>query len=426
MSKKFTLSPLTIVFLIVFFDLLGFGILIPVIPQLLANPLSPDFLLPIGYTLKTGYILLGYLIAIYAFGQFLANPILGELSDRLGRRKVLAWCLSGTAVSYLVFAYAIVTKDLPLLFVSRFADGLTGGNISVAQAVIADITAPKDRAKNFGLIGAAFGLGFIIGPYIGGKLADPTIVSWFNAATPFWFAAGLGALNLAAVLLYLPETLKVKKEKARLHLGKSFSNIARAFRSVNLRTIFTTTFLYQGGFTFFTTFAAVFFITRFGFTQGKIGDYFSWIGLWIAFSQAIITPRLAGKFTEVQIARFSIPLTGAVLLSYYFVNASWIIYAIAPFFAMVVGLSNANTTALVSKSAGPEDQGEILGIGSSVQALAQTIPAVLSGYIAGSIGATTPIIIAGITIILAGLFFISFFRVKPSGEPAEAPVVMAH
>jgi DHA1 family tetracycline resistance protein-like MFS transporter len=413
MKRKFSLSPLAIVFGIVFFDLLGFGILIPVIPQLLANPHSADFLLPASYSLKTGYILLGFLIGLYSFGQFLANPVLGELSDKYGRKPVLAFCLLGTAISYIVFAVAIVTKNLPLLFISRFADGITGGNISVAQAVIADITKPEDRSKNFGLIGAAFGLGFIIGPYLGGKLADPSVVSWFNAATPFWFAAILGFLNLLAVYFYLPETLKNAKKSVSLHWAKSFHNIARALRSTNLRTIFTTSFLFQGGFTFFTTFAAVFFITRFGFTQGRIGDYFSWIGIWIAISQAVVTRRLAGKFREDQIVKVALPLLALTVLSYYFIHSVWILFAVAPFFAVVNGLCQANITALVSRSALPEQQGEILGISSSVQALAQTIPAAISGFIAGSIGETTPLLVAAFTIGMGAIFFVMFFKYKP-------------
>src|SRR6185369_2029743 len=111
------------------------------------------------------------------------------------RRKLLAISILGTSASYVVFALGIVTKNLPLLFISRAFDGITGGNIAVAQAAVADITKPEHRAKNFGLIGAAFGLGFIIGPYIGGKLSDPSVVSWFSASTPFWFAAALSFFN---------------------------------------------------------------------------------------------------------------------------------------------------------------------------------------------------------------------------------------
>lgn len=426
MAKKFSLSPLTIVFLIVFFDLLGFGILIPVIPQLLANPMSSEFLLPSNYSLETGFILLGFLTAIYAFGQFVANPILGELSDKYGRKKVLALCLAGTSLSYVVFAYAILTKNLPLLFISRFFDGITGGNIAVAQAVIADITKPQDRAKNFGLIGAAFGLGFILGPYIGGKLSDPSVVSWFNSATPFWFAAILGALNLVAVLMFLPETLKNRKDQLKLHLLQSFQNIAKAVRMPDLRVLFTTNFLFQGGFTFFTTFAAVFMISRFGFTQGNVGDYFSYIGIWIAFAQAVVTRFVSARFGEGQILRWSMLFVAVFILSYHSVHSSYWLYLIGPFFAIAMGLTNANLLSLVSRSAKPESQGEVLGISASVQALAQTIPAALSGYIASSIGATTPLVVAAVTIGIAGVFFIFFFRGNLKKETGSTEPILAH
>ncbi|MGZ4893714.1 MAG: MFS transporter, partial [Halobacteriota archaeon] len=196
--------PLFVILSIVFLDLVGVGILIPIVPVLLAGPSSPYYILPAGYTVQQGYILLGWLVAIYPLFQFLAAPILGQLSDKYGRKKVLGVSLAGTSVSYVVFAIGIITQNLPLLFVARAFDGITGGNIPVAQAVVADITPPRERAKNFGLIGAAFGLGFIIGPYIGGKLSDPSVVSWFNAAVPFWFAAILAVVNIVLVIALLP------------------------------------------------------------------------------------------------------------------------------------------------------------------------------------------------------------------------------
>lgn len=406
MNKKILFS----VIFTVFIDLLGFGILIPVIPQLLANPTSPFFLLSSGVSLKTGYIILGFLTAIFPFMQFLATPLLGELSDRFGRKPILAISLFGTSISYILFAIGIITKNLPLLFISRGLDGITGGNIAVAQAAIADVSTPENRAKNFGLMGAAFGMGFILGPYIGGKLSDPSVISWFNAATPFWFAAGLAFVNVLSVIFLLPETLKNKSKELHLHWARSFHNIKRAFDIPGLRPLFTTAFLFQAGFAFFTTFFSVFLITKFHFNQGSIGNYFAYVGLWVAFSQLVVTRFLSGLYSETKILSFSLILCGMFIWAQFLPDMWWGLLFITPFFAITNGLSQANLTSLVSRSARAEIQGEILGVNASVQALAQTVPPVLSGFIAATIAARAPIFISGLTIILAGLVFVVFAR----------------
>ncbi len=400
---------LVIVFATIFIDMLGFGILIPILPQLLANPQSQFYLLPAGYSLKQGYIIFGFLLGIFPLMQFVATPILGQLSDRYGRKKLLAFSLAGTSLSYIVFAIGILTKNLPLLFIARGFDGITGGNISVAQAAVADITLPKDRAKNFGLIGAAFGLGFIIGPYIGGRLADPSIVSWFNAATPFWFAAILAGLNSISVFLFFPETLK-HFGNAAVHWAQSVINIAKAFNTKGLRTIFATSFLFQAGFTFYTTFFSVYLITKFHYTQGNIGDYFAYIGLWIAISQALITRLVSSVLREDKILKIALFGVGIFVIDYFVPNTTTGLLWLVPAFAMFVGLCMANIPAIVSRSADARIQGEVLGINASIQALAQAIPPIISGYIAGSIGSNSPLVVSSIVIIFSGLIFVIFYR----------------
>ncbi len=435
-KNKIAGRPLPVVFFTILIDLLGFGILIPVIPQLLANPHSAFYLLPAGWTVKQGYILLGFLTAIYPFMQFISTPILGQLSDRYGRKPILAISLLGTSLSYVLFAIGIMTKNLPLLFIARAFDGITGGNLSVAQAAIADITTPENRAKNFGLIGAAFGLGFIMGPYLGGKLSSPGVPfislgslhllntpAWFNAATPFWFAALLSFLNVCSVLLIFPETLTKVAKGLTIHWNKSLSNINRAFKLPGLRVSFISIFLFTAGFTFFTTFASVYFVSKFNFTASNVGDYFSYVGVWIALSQAVVTRKVSKVLSEHQVLRFSFIATGLGLLLYFIANARWELFLIAPFFAMFNGLTMANSMALVSRSAGQEIQGEILGISASVQALAQSIPPVLSGYIAASLTPSMPILFAGSTIIIAGVVFITWYKapknlVATKAEPA--------
>ena len=405
-------KPLPVIFFTVFVDLIGFGILIPVVPLLLADPESSYFLLPKGFTVNQGYIMLGFLTAMFPLMQFLAAPILGQLSDKFGRKRILAISLFGTCLSYLIFAYAILTRNIPLLFAARAFDGITGGNIAVAQAAIADVTTPANRAKNFGLIGAAFGLGFILGPYIGGKLSDPTVVSWFGATTPFLFAAALSFLNVLSVLFIFPETIKVKIKHIGIKWTKSIRNVVKAYTMPELRPLFASIFLFQAGFSFFVTFMSVYLITRFGFSQGNIGDYFSYVGLWVAFTQAVVTRLVARRFVEYQVLRVTLLTMGLVMLLYFLPTVWWQLLFIAPLFAIFNGLSQANSAGLVSRSVDSTIQGEILGINASVQALAQAVPPMLSGFIAAELSPEMPILVGSAVIISGWVVFLLFHKPK--------------
>ncbi len=399
------------VLLTIFLDVLGVGILIPIIPQLLANPHSAYYLLPVGWTFKGGLVLLGWLLAIYPFMQFLSTPILGQLSDRFGRKKILGFSIFGTAVGYVLFAIGIITRNLPLLFFSRALDGITGGNLSVAQAVIADVTPPAKRTKNFALIGAAFGLGFVLGPYTGAKLGAPGISvfglfhtpHWFNPATPFWFTAALSLVNVLFILFLLPETHRHMRH-VKLKVTQSVQNIVKAATYPGLRVIFPTVFLFWGGFMFFQTFFQVLLINKLHFVQNNIGDYFAYIGLWIAFTQAVITPAVAKRVKSYNVLRVSLIAVGLGLFLLLWAHNTSELLLVTPVFAIFIGQTIANSTSLVSTSVGPEIQGEVLGINFSVQALAQAIPAAMSGYLA-EIAISTPIYVGALTIIAGGLVF---------------------
>src|SRR5919205_428801 len=180
-------SPLLVIFVTVFIDLVGFGIVIPVLPFYVE-----------GTKFDASPRVVGLLFASYSIMQLIFTPILGRLSDRYGRRPVLFFSLLGTSLGFFILGFA---TTLWMLFAGRIIDGITGGNISTAQAYIADVTTEENRAKGMGLIGAAFGLGFIFGPALGG------LMSRFSPEAPFFFAAGLAALNATALYFLLPESL---------------------------------------------------------------------------------------------------------------------------------------------------------------------------------------------------------------------------
>jgi len=414
-------SALSLAFLIIFLDILGLGLLLPVLPLLVLA--GPDRVIPDGWSTGDGFILLGLLAAAYPMLQFFSSPILGQLSDRFGRKPVLAVSLAGTAVGYALFAYAIVTKNIPLLFLSRMIDGVSAGNISVAQAVIADVSPAEQRTRNFGFIGAAFGLGFIIGPFIGSKLASPgldifglfTTPAWFGAATVFGAAALLAVLNLTVLIYKLPET-HVKKHRVHTDITRPFHNIRLAASLPGLNVLFPVLFLYFAGFTLFTTFFQLNLAERLDFSPSSVGNYFAFLGLSVVLTQLLVTPRIARRVSNSSVLRWALPGAGVGLLALILTDDVRLVLLFTPLFAVLNGLARANGTALVSSLAGAKAQGRVLGINSSVQALAQAIPLAVGGFLA-AIAVTLPIFVAAGCMMLAGVVFVSWFHApKPTYE----------
>ncbi len=391
------------IFLVVFIDLLGVGILIPVMAPLFMDP-SHGFLG--NATQSTRAVMLGFLLGSYALAQFFGAPILGGLSDRLGRRKVLMLSIFGSLVGYILFGIGILTRNIPLIFASRLLDGFTGGNIAVAMSAISDISDEKSKAKNFGLVGMAFGFGFIIGPFIGGKLADSSISSWFNSATPFWFAAGLCALNLLMLYIYFKETLHTKVNTPISALT-GFKNLAKAMSMKNVRLMFLVVFLYAFGFNFFTQFFQVLLVEKFGFTASRIGDLFAYVGLWIIFTQGILIRPIAKRFAPPQVMQVSLLGLSIALFLILIPTKAYMLLFVLPMVSVFNGLTFPNSTSIISGLAGRESQGEIMGINQSIQAIAMAIPPIISGFIY-TIHQSTPIIVGGLSVLLAWIAFQAF------------------
>lgn len=409
-------TVIRVLFLTTLIEIIGFGMVFPVLPLLLTEPASTLFLLPAQYSLESGFIFLGLLIAFYPLGQFVATPILGQLSDRYGRRPLLIVSILGTVVANIVFAFAILWANIPLMFLSRAVNGLTGGNISIVQAAIADVSPADQKSKNFGLISAAFGLGFMIGPFLGGFLATPSVLPFFNAATPFFVAAGLSMISVLLVYYRLTETSPMHAGTT-INWRRSIDNIVHAFKLSERRAIFATGFFYYSGFAFLTSFMAVFLIKRFGFDQFAIGNYFLYIGLLVILTQVVLVPRFYRRFAESRTMPFTLFLTGIAILVLYPQNDLVPFLLLTPLFSVFNGLTRVSLITLISNTGDREDQGLILGINSSLRALGTAIPSGLAGAAAAVFAPETPILISGAIITVTAIGYL-VWRMQEHDAPS--------
>lgn len=400
--EKFLTKPLIIIFVTIFIDLVGFGVAIPVLPDYAKNEFGAS------------PFVIGWLIASYSIVQFISTPFLGQLSDKYGRRPVLFFSLLGTSVAALITGLA---GSLWLLFFGRIFDGATGGNISTAQAYIADITTRENRAKGMGLVGAAFGLGFIFGPAIGG------ILSKFGTHAPFFFVSGLALTN--AILLYfiLPESRRFDENQTAAKKNGRLTELYESLKDRNFGIVTLLYFLTIVAFSIMTTVFVQYTMYRFGYNAEQNGYLFAYIGVLAILLQGGIFARLVEKFGESWLI-----VAGCFLLTASFFAVPFVGPATGGLTALLVGiaffsignsLSSPALTSLASKEAPEASQGKTLGILQSAASLARAIGPALSAFLLYSAAAPDNISdatlyrtfwsAAGIMLIA---LFISFYFVR--------------
>ncbi len=362
-------SPLIVIFTTVFIDLVGFGIVIPVLPFYAE-----------GTAFNATPRMVGLLFASYSIMQLIFSPILGGLSDKYGRRPVLLLSIIGTGIGFLVLGFA---QTIFMLFVGRILDGITGGNISTAQAYIADITTKENRAKGMGLIGAGFGLGFIFGPAIGG------ILSGWGIHVPFFFAAALCFAN--AVLLYfrLPETVTANHPaKNSAAGGRGFHHLLNSLKEPRLSFVLIIYFLFIVSFSIMTTSFSLYTMFRFGYDAQHTGYLFAYVGLIAVIIQGGLIGKLVKRFGELPLVIFGALCFAISLFAVPFVGpAAGGLAALlvgGGVFSMGNSLATPALTSLASKTAGPEQQGVVLGVTQSVASLARAVGPFLAAVLINS------------------------------------------
>ncbi len=358
---------LGLIFGFVFVDLLGYSLILPLLPYYAET---------FGATLT----LVGLLGTSNALAQLVAAPVIGRLSDRYGRRPLLIFSIAGTVLSFLILGLA---RTLPILFLSRVLDGLLGGNIALARATITDITDEKSRSRGLGIIGAAFGLGFIIGPAMGGFL------SRFGYNVPALVAAGLSLINLVAVVLWLPETLRSKPERSdpgRPRAAFSLHALREALSRPCMGPLLRVFLFYSLAFTLFQSNFALFTKERLGLDAQATSFVLTYVGLLSVLVQGIAIGKLTDRFRERPLILVSAAILAVSLLLWAFVpNVTSLLVILAPI-ALAAGVLNVALTSQLTKSVYRDEVGGTLGLSASLQTLAQIVAPGLGGAMLQALG----------------------------------------
>ena len=273
-------------------DLVGYSIVFPVLAPLLLNPSLHFFAPDVLETTRT--TILGLLFAVFGIAQFFGAPAAGAIADHYGRYKAFLGTIALSIFGYALMAMSIYMQSLAWLFIGRILTGFCSGNFALAQSATADLTDSHHRSRAFGILIGVGGLGFVAGPWVGGKLANP---HWLHGSGAFIFAAIAALINFLVVLFFFVETWKRKKEHAEATLMSTFKDIRLVFHQKTLRIILTAFLLYSIGWGFFLIFSPTFLVQRFSLGPDKIGDFFAYMAIVWFFVSMFLNKELSGKFS---------------------------------------------------------------------------------------------------------------------------------
>ena len=370
---------LSLLFSVVFMDMIGFGFIIPIMPDIIKF-------------FGSSQDMLGIVLGVYALGQFVAAPLVGSLSDKYGRKPLLLLSIGGTFLSLILLGAA---RSMVLVVVSRLLDGITGGNITVAQSYIADSTSDEDRSKGFGLIGMAFGLGFILGPLFGGLLMDVSIHA------PAFVAAGIAAVNLLIISLVLPESHpKEKRNKVRKIRIIDIKAFSQVFAQQDSRKFLSIIFFYTMAFNMFETMFSSHGMLAIGLTAQSRGFILAYMGVLIAAMQGGLIGKLTSRFKELSLLNLSNFILVFSLTGWAFVKTTTQLVIIIIPISFAAAIQSVIQKSLLSKSVDGDNQGMVLGVSTSLESFTRIVAPVLGGFLLSRVGLWAPGVVSSLILII--------------------------
>jgi MFS transporter, DHA1 family, tetracycline resistance protein len=395
--------------IVILFAYIGFSLPLPIFPEMFLDP--EKSIIP-GATLEKRMILLGLVMASYPLGQFFGSFILGRLSDRHGRKKIVLLSLTGTTLGYLITALSVYSYSIAGIFFGLAICGFCEGNVTIAQSVIADLTTKEEylgeKAGHFGWINIFISAGFIIGPLMGGQLADPTVVSWFTFATPFWAAACMTIIGIGVIYWSSKETLKRRPNEQ----WEFFKSMWSGMKQPKLKHFFAANFFLALGYFAFFRFFPVFLERRFHFTPSQLSYVMVYDSFAIAAGVIWFIPFLSKRLKAIQsLCSFSFLLAISFIVCL-LPESPYALFVTIPLVGFCLSVVLTNGALLISNTASQQFQGQALGTLTSVQVLAEIFTGLAGGPLA-AYAMTLPLYIgAGMTVVCSLILFNSIRRKK--------------
>lgn len=397
-----------LVLLVAFIDLMGIGLVYPMFSSMLFG--TDCQMLPADSSHAWRGTCLGVLLATMPLFQFFSAPILGMLSDQKGRRKILIPSLAIGVLGYFLAVFAVSIENLLLLLLSRVAVGISAGTSSVVGAAMADLSKPEEKAKNFGLFSMACGLGFTVGPFLGGMLSTTSLGFIEGYSIPFLIAGIMTLINLVLIAFCFAETYAVK-ENTDFDIMAGVKNIQKAFKIKTLRTVFLSVFIGCAGWSFYWEFTPVTWIGDYNFDTATIGTLYAYGAIIFAVSSGFLIRPIVNRFSTERVLFSGLIMCGLSIGVFLIHMDPFWLWVYLPFQQYAMALFWPSAATLVSNSVGDEVQGEMIGVLHSVDALAFALSPLVAGPLLG-LSTQTPIIIGASAMFLAAFILRGALKAK--------------
>ncbi|PHM58544.1 MFS transporter [Xenorhabdus sp. KK7.4] len=388
--------------LVALLDFIGLGMVVAIFPHMMISDAASLF--PEGWDHEKKVVILGVFLAIYPLGQFFGASILGKMSDIYGRRKMMLITVAGTAIAFAASGYAVVEASAGLLLLSRLLAGMMAGNVAIAQASMADISEPGNKTKNLSMIQTALGLAWVIGPPIGGWLTNLSLGQFNGYMTPFAIMAVIFTLLFIYTLVTYPDTLE-KHTQEKINAFSGLVQIAKAYSHTKLRIAFTIWTIFVAGWWLFESFLPAYLLDIYSFSSFQIGSFLAIMGATYALFQYLVVRHVAKVTKPENMVQYSLVVSSLAVIAISMVSNVIYLHVFITLFVTSMGFALTGLISSISNLAPENEQGEIMGSISSIQALA-TLIVMLAGGFLDTINIRVTVIGGGLLLLISWLLFV--------------------